>query len=258
MIFDSHAHYDDEQFDCDREELLGSMQEHGIGGIINVGASMEGVFASQELADKYPFIYAGVGIHPDYVGSLNEEKFRMLTELCKKPKTVVVGEIGLDYYWDKEAHDIQKRWFIEQLKMAQEAELPVNIHSRDAAKDTLDIMRQEHAGTTGGIIHCFSSSAEMAMEYVRLGYYIGIGGVVTFKNARVMKEVAAAVPLNRIVIETDCPYLAPTPYRGKRNASLYLPLVIEEIARIKEVSPAEVEQATYENVRQLFPKIVRL
>ena len=137
MIFDSHAHYDDEQFDCDREELLDSMQEHGIGGIINVGASMEGVFASQELADKYPFIYAGVGIHPDYVGSLNEEKLRMLAELCKKPKTVVVGEIGLDYYWDKEAHDIQKRWFIEQLKMAQEAELPVNIHSRDAAKDTL-------------------------------------------------------------------------------------------------------------------------
>ena len=131
MIFDSHAHYDDEQFDCDREELLDSMQEHGIGGIINVGASMEGVFASQELAEKYPFIYAGVGIHPDYVGSLNEEKLRMLAELCKKPKTVVVGEIGLDYYWDKEAHDIQKRWFIEQLKMAQEAELPVNIHSRD-------------------------------------------------------------------------------------------------------------------------------
>ena len=126
MIFDSHAHYDDEQFDCDREELLDSMQEHGIGGIINVGASMEGVFASQELAKKYPFIYAGVGIHPDYVGSLNEEKLRMLAELCKKPKTVVVGEIGLDYYWDKEAHDIQKRWFIEQLKMAQEAELPVN------------------------------------------------------------------------------------------------------------------------------------
>ena len=252
MIFDSHAHYDDEQFDCDREELLGSMQEHGIGGIINVGASMEGVFASQELADKYLFIYAGVGIHPDYVGSLNEEKLRMLAELCKKPKTVVVGEIGLDYYWDKEAHDIQKRWFIEQLKMAQEAELPVNIHSRDAAKDTLDIMRQEHAGTTGGIIHCFSSSAEMAMEYVRLGYYIGIGGVVTFKNARVMKEVAAAVPLNRIVIETDCPYLAPVPNRGKRNSSLNLTYVADQLAAIKGIDRETVEKITWDNARRLY------
>ena len=257
MIFDSHAHYDDEQFDNDREELLGSMQEHGIGGIINMGASMEGVLASQKLAEQYPFIYAGVGIHPDYVGMLDEEKLAMMEELCKKPKTVVVGEIGLDYYWDKESHELQKKWFIEQLKMAQRANLPVNIHSRDAAKDTLDIMRQEHAGTTGGVIHCFSSSAEMAMEYVRLGYYIGIGVVVTFKNARVMKEVAAAVPLDRIVVETDCPYLAPTPYRGKRNASLYLPLVIEEIARIKETTPENVEQATYENVLRLFPKIER-
>lgn len=255
MIFDSHAHYDDEQFDNDREELLGSMQEHGIGGIINVGASMEGVLASQKLAEQYPFIYAGVGIHPDYVGMLDEEKLAMMEELCKKPKTVVVGEIGLDYYWDKESHELQKKWFIEQLKMAQRTNLPVNIHSRDAAKDTLDIVRQEHAGTTGGIIHCFSSSAEMAIEYVRLGYYIGIGGVVTFKNARVMKEVAAAVPLNRIVVETDCPYLAPTPYRGQRNVSLYLPLVIEAIARIKGTAPAEVEQATCENVLRLFPKI---
>lgn len=257
MIFDSHAHYDDEQFDNDREELLGSMQEHGIGGIINMGASMDGVLASQKLAEQYPFIYAGVGIHPDYVGMLDEEKLAMMEELCKKPKTVVVGEIGLDYYWDKESHELQKKWFIEQLKMAQRENLPVNIHSRDAAKDTLDIMRQEHAGTTGGVIHCFSSSAEMAMEYVRLGYYIGIGGVVTFKNARVMKEVAAAVPLDRMVVETDCPYLAPTPYRGKRNASLYLPIVIEEIARIKETTPENVEQATYENVLRLFPKIER-
>ena len=257
MIIDTHAHYDDEQFDTDRDELLSSMAAGGVGTIVDAAATVESWDKIVELAEKYSFIYGSVGVHPDEVGALNEENFARMRELLKKEKIVAVGEIGLDYYWDKEAHDIQKRWFIEQLKMAQEAELPVNIHSRDAAKDTLDIMRQEHAGTTGGIIHCFSSSAEMAMEYVRLGYYIGIGGVVTFKNARVMKEVAAAVPLNRIVIETDCPYLAPTPYRGKRNASLYLPLVIEEIARIKEVSPAEVEQATYENVLQLFPKIAK-
>ena len=252
MIFDSHAHYDDEQFDCDREELLGSMQEHGLGGIINVGASMEGVFASQELADKYPFIYAGVGIHPDYVGSLNEEKLRMLAELCKKPKTVVVGEIGLDYYWDKEAHDIQKRWFIEQLKMAQEAELPVNIHSRDAAKDTLDIMRQEHAGTTGGIIHCFSYSKEIAAEYLKMGLYLGIGGVVTFENAKKLKEVVKYAPLSQIVLETDSPYLAPKPNRGKRNSSLNLPYVVRMIAELKEVTEEEVISVTRENARTLL------
>ena len=252
MIFDSHAHYDDEQFDCDREELLDSMQEHGIGGIINVGASMEGVFASQELADKYPFIYAGVGIHPDYVGSLNEEKLRMLAELCKKSKTVVVGEIGLDYYWDKEAHDIQKRWFIEQLKMAQEAELPVNIHSRDAAKDTLDIAKEEHLAEIGGVVHCFSYTVEMAREYLNMGMYLGIGGVLTYKNARVLKEVVDYAPMDRIVLETDSPYLTPVPNRGKRNSSLNLPYVVMAIAEIKGITTAEVEDITWENAMKLY------
>ena len=252
MIFDSHAHYDDEQFDCDREELLDSMQEHGIGGIINVGASMEGVFASQELAEKYPFIYAGVGIHPDYVGSLNEEKLRMLAELCKKSKTVVVGEIGLDYYWDKEAHDIQKRWFIEQLKMAQEAELPVNIHSRDAAKDTLDIAKEEHLAEIGGVVHCFSYTVEMAREYLNMGMYLGIGGVLTYKNARVLKEVVDYAPMDRIVLETDSPYLTPVPNRGKRNSSLNLPYVVMAIAEIKGITTAEVEDITWENAMKLY------
>lgn len=255
MIFDSHAHYDDEQFDEDREVLLSGMEEAGIGGIINMGASLEGVAASQALAEQYPFIYAAAGVHPDHVGSLNEEKMQWLYELCKKPKTVAVGEIGLDYYWDKESHDCQKEWFIAQLNMAKENGLPVNIHSRGAAQETFEIMKKEHAGTTGGVIHCFSSSAQMALEYVKLGYSIGIGGVVTFKNARVMKEVAAAVPLDHIVVETDCPYLAPTPNRGKRNSSLYLPLVIEEIARIKGVTPQEVEDATYANVKRVYSKI---
>ena len=252
MIFDSHAHYDDEQFDCDREELLDSMQEHGIGGIINVGASMEGVFASQELAEKYPFIYAGVGIHPDYVGSLNEEKLRMLAELCKKSKTVVVGEVGLDYYWDKEAHDIQKRWFIEQLKMAQEAELPVNIHSRDAAKDTLDIAKEEHLAEIGGVVHCFSYTVEMAREYLNMGMYLGIGGVLTYKNARVLKEVVDYAPMDRIVLETDSPYLTPVPNRGKRNSSLNLPYVVMAIAEIKGITTADVEDITWENAMKLY------
>lgn len=255
MIFDSHAHYDDEQFEEDRDELLLGMREAGIGGIINVGASLDGVKASQMLAEQYEDVYAAVGIHPDHVGVLNEETLAWMESLCRKPKTVAVGEIGLDYYWDKEPHEVQKKWFLEQLELAKRTGLPVNIHSRDAAQETFEIMKSAHAGTTGGVIHCFSSSAQMALAYVKLGYYIGIGGVVTFKNARVMKEVAAAVPLDHIVIETDCPYLAPAPYRGKRNSSRYLPLVIAEIARIKEVAPEEVEQATYENVLRLFSKM---
>lgn len=255
MIFDSHAHYDDSAFDEDREALLGKMEAAGIAGIVNVGASLRGVQASQELVDRYPFIYAAVGVHPDEVGSLDEQKLQWMYGLCRKPKTVAVGEIGLDYYWDKESRGLQKQWFIRQLQMAKDVGLPVNIHSREAAQDTFDIMKTEHAGTTGGIIHCFSSSAEMAMEYVKLGYYIGIGGVVTFKNARVMKEVAAAVPLERIVVETDCPYLAPAPNRGKRNSSLYLPLVIEEIARIRGISAQEVEDTVYKNTFQVYPKL---
>ena len=255
MIFDTHAHYDDKAFDADREELLAQMEPAGIHGIVNVGASLRGVEKSQELAMKYPFLYAAAGVHPDEVGELDEEKLQWLYELCARPKTVAVGEIGLDYYWDKEPHDVQKHWFIRQLQMAKDTGLPVNIHSRDAAQETFDIIKEHHAGTTGGIIHCFSSSAQMASEYVKLGYYIGIGGVVTFKNARVLKEVAAAVLLSRIVVETDCPYLAPAPNRGKRNSSLYLPFVIEEIARIKGVEPQEAEAVTYENALTVYARI---
>lgn len=256
MIFDTHTHYDDEAFDEDRESLLLGMEDAGIGRILNVGASIDGVRASQELAEKYPFVYAAAGVHPDHVGDLNDDLMQWMYDLCAREKTVAVGEIGLDYYWDKESHDIQKKWFAAQLSMAKETNLPVIIHSRDAAQETFDMMKKEHSGTTGGVIHCFSASAQMALEYVKLGYYIGIGGVVTFKNARVMKEVAAAVPLERILLETDCPYLAPTPHRGKRNSSMFLPLVIEEIARIKGVEPFEVEQATYENGVRLFGKVI--
>lgn len=252
MIFDTHAHYDDEAFDEDRDALLSSMESAGIGRVLNVGASLAGVQASQELAERYPFVYAGVGVHPDHVGDLDEDKMQWMYDLCKKEKTLAVGEIGLDYYWDKESHEIQKKWFRAQLAMAREMGLPVSIHSRDAAQDTFDIMKAEHAGTTGGVIHCFSSSVEMAREYVKMGYYIGIGGVVTFKNARVLKEVAAAVPMDRILLETDCPYLAPVPHWGKRNSSLYLPKVAEEIARIRGMEPEEVEEITFENGKRLF------
>lgn len=252
MIFESHAHYDDEAFDADREELLGSMQKAGISRIVNVGASLRGVKDTVELMEKYPFLYGAVGIHPDEVGELNEERLEWIRSLCALEKTVAVGEIGLDYYWDKMPRQTQKEWFVRQLALAKEVDLPVIIHSREAAKDTFEIMKSEHAHTTGGVIHCFSNSREMARDYLDLGYYIGIGGVVTFKNARVMKEVAAYVPLDRILVETDCPYLAPTPFRGKRNSSLYLPYIIEEIARLKGISAQEVEETTYQNAMRMY------
>ncbi|WP_394925258.1 TatD family hydrolase [uncultured Robinsoniella sp.] len=252
MIFDSHAHYDDEAFDEDRESLLGSMQENGIGYIVNVGASIRGVEETVKLTKSYPFIYGAVGIHPDDTGDLNEERMIWLEQLCGEEKIVAVGEIGLDYYWDKESRELQKEWFARQLALSKKAGLPVIIHSRDAAQDTIDIMKAEHAGSTGGVIHCFSNSREMARDYVNMGYYIGIGGVVTFKNARVMKEVAEYVPLEQILIETDCPYLAPAPNRGKRNSSLFLPYIIEEIARIKGVSKELVEEKTCENALKMY------
>ena len=252
MIFDSHAHYDDEAFAKDREVLLAGMPGAGIGKILNVGASLAGAEASVALSRKYPFVYAAAGIHPDDVGTLDEEKLQRLRDLCREEKTVAIGEIGLDYYWDKEPREIQKKWFREQLALAREQQLPVSIHSRDAAQDTFEILKSDHAGGAGGVLHCFSSSPQLAEEYVKMGYYIGIGGTVTFKNARVPKEVAARVPLERILIETDCPYLAPTPHRGKRNSSLNLPLVIQEIARIKGLTPDDVETATYENACRLF------
>ena len=251
MIFESHAHYDDEQFEEDRTELLNSMQENGIGTIINVGATFQSCTEVVQLAQEYPFIYAAVGVHPDEVGILDEEKFAYLREQCKRDKVVAVGEIGLDYYWDNESHEIQKKWFQRQLELAREFNLPVIIHSRDAAADTLEMM-QQHAKGLRGVIHCFSGSAEMAKEYVKMGYYIGVGGVVTFKNSRVLKEVVKAIPLECIVVETDCPYLAPAPHRGKRNSSAYLPLVIEEIARLKEITAEEVENVTYENAQRLY------
>lgn len=251
MIFDSHAHYDSSKFNEDREELLSSMQENGIGTIVNCGASLKSVTAVVELAEKYPFIYAAVGLHPDEVGDLNEERFAFLREQCKKEKVVAVGEIGLDYYWDNESHETQKEWFVRQLNLARELDLPVIIHSRDAAEDTLKIMKEYGQGLRG-VIHCFSYSKELAEEYVKMGFYIGIGGVVTFKNGKKLKEIAATIPLDRILLETDCPYLAPEPHRGKRNSSLYIPYIAEEIANLKGITYEEVVAQTEENAVRLF------
>ncbi len=251
MIFDTHAHYDDEQFDSDRAELLGSMADNGVGMIVNVSASYASCERVADMAQEYPFMYAAVGIHPDAVGDLDEESFARMKELFKRDKVVAVGEIGLDYYWDHESHDVQKRWFIRQLDLARELQLPVLIHSREAAADTMDVMK-EHGRGLKGVIHCYSYSKEMAREYVKMGYYIGVGGVVTFKNARKLKETVEEIPLESIVLETDCPYLAPVPYRGKRNNSAYIKYIAEEVARIKGISPEEVILQTEENARELY------
>ena len=251
MIFDTHAHYDDEQFDADREELLGSLKEGGVDAVVNVGASLASSRAAVALAGRYPFMYAAAGVHPDHAAELDEESFSQLRELCRQEKVVAVGEIGLDYYWDESPRDVQKKWFIRQMELARELSLPVNIHSRDAAEDTLEIVR-EHGRDLPGVIHCFSYSKEIACAYVKMGYYIGVGGVVTFKNGRRLKETVAEIPLTSIVLETDCPYLAPEPNRGKRNSSLNLVYVAREIARIKDVPYDEVVACTARNARTLY------
>ena len=251
MIFDTHAHYDDEQFDADREELLGSLKEGGVDAVVNVGASLASSRAAVALAGRYPFMYAAAGVHPDHAAELDAGSFSQLRELCRQEKVVAVGEIGLDYYWDESPRDVQKKWFIRQMELARELSLPVNIHSRDAAEDTLEIVR-EHGRDLPGVIHCFSYSKEIACAYVKMGYCIGVGGVVTFKNGRRLKETVAEIPLTSIVLETDCPYLAPEPNRGKRNSSLNLVYVAREIARIKDVPYDEVVACTARNARTLY------
>ena len=251
MIFETHAHYDDEVFNEDRGQLLAGLPEKGIGRVINVGASIETTRTTLALAEAYDYIYAAVGVHPSDIDGLNEETYSWLKEQTAHPKTVAMGEIGLDYYWDKENHDLQKEWFIRQLDLARKKEKPVIIHSREAAADTMEIMK-EYASGLRGVIHCYSYSAEMAKEYVKMGYYIGIGGVVTFKNAKKLKQVVQEIPLESIVLETDCPYLAPVPYRGKRNSSLYLPYVAEEIAALKGAAAEDVVLQTEENARKLY------
>ena len=251
MIFDTHAHYDDRQFEEDRAELLGSMQEQGVGMIVDAGSDIASWDKIGQLTEQYSFIYGAIGVHPDEVGELDEEKMQRMEKLLSGEKMVAVGEIGLDYYWDKEKRDLQKKWFIRQLELARQLDLPVIIHSREAAADTMEIMKQ-YAGELSGVIHCFSYSPEQAKEYVKMGFYLGIGGVVTFKNAKKLKEVVQEIPLESLVLETDSPYLAPVPHRGKRNNSQNLVYVAEEIAVLKGVSYEEVVRQTTENAKKLY------
>lgn len=252
MIFESHAHYEDEKFNEDREVLLASLAENGIGYVVNVSSSLSTIRKTVQLMEQYPFIYGAIGVHPEECGELSEENFSIIEEHLKLEKTVAVGEIGLDYYWDTVEKDTQKKWFERQIELAREYKKPMIIHSRDAVKDTLDMMKGCHSEEIGGVIHCFSYGVEMAREYLNMEFYLGIGGVVTFKNAKKLKEVVEYAPLERILLETDCPYLAPVPNRGKRNSSLNLVYIAEEIAKLKNITYDEVIEITEKNAKTMY------
>lgn len=254
MIYETHTHFDDKAFNDDREDAIRGALAAGVGRFVNIGASMDSSRASVELAHKYPEFLAAVGVHPEECKDLTEDDMAQIKEYTKDDNVVAIGEIGLDYYWDEPERDIQKKWFARQINLALETRLPIIVHSREAAKDTYDIIKAENAEKVGGIIHCFSYSVEVARQFLDAGFYIGVGGVVTFKNGRKLKEVVEYTPLERIMTETDSPYMAPVPNRGKRNTSEYLPYIIREIADIKGISVQEVEEVTYNNAVRLFGK----
>ena len=251
-IFDTHAHYDDEAFDEDREALLAGLPGQGIARVVNVGSSLESCKRTIALAEKYDYIYAALGVHPSETAQLDEMSIEWLREVCRLDKCVAVGEIGLDYYWEEPERELQKKWFVRQLELARECGLPVVIHSREAAKDTIDIMTAQKAGEIGGVVHCFSYTKETAKIFLDMGFYIGIGGVLTFKNAKKLKEAVGYIPMDRMVLETDCPYLAPVPNRGKRNSSLNLPYVIAAMAQIKGITEEEAREAVWHNGLRLY------
>lgn len=252
MIFDTHAHYDDEAFDKDRDKLLKSMNEAGVAFIVNVGASIDSTRKALELAGKYSFLYAAIGVHPSETKGMTKDDLSWLKEKAADPKVVAIGEIGLDYYWPDPDKAIQKKWFEEQLQLASETGLPIIVHSRDAAQDTLEILKGWQKEKIRGVIHCFSYAKEIAREYLNMDYYFGIGGVLTFKNAKKLIEAVEYIPMNRILLETDCPYLAPEPYRGKRNQSTYIDLVAERLAEIKKIRKEEVLTATMQNAKEFY------
>ncbi len=260
MIFETHAHYDDEKFDEDRVELLSHLlRENNIGNIVNVGATFRGCKDSIKLAEEYDNVYAAIGIHPEEIDEINEDVINWLRKNSSNPKVVAIGEIGLDYYWVKEPEQRAKQrlWFDRQMDLALELNLPVIIHSRDAAEDTLNTIIRYNTQGLKGIVHCYSYSKEIAMEYVKMGWYIGVGGVVTFKNGRKLVETVEAIPIENIVLETDCPYMAPVPHRGERNSSIYLSHVAEKIAELKGLTVKEVEDITYENALRVYTKSKR-
>jgi TatD DNase family protein len=257
MIFETHAHYEDEKFDPDRAELLSSMGQKGIGRIINVGSSMETSEKSMALAHGYPFIYAAVGLHPDAVREATEENIDRLRAWSKDPKVVAIGEIGPDYHYEKdpEVRQLQLTAFRKQLDLALEAKLPVIVHSREAAKDTMEILTDFAKRGGRGVVHCYSYSPDQALQYVKMGFFIGVGGVITFKNGKKLRQTVEEIPMDHILLETDCPYMAPEPHRGERNSSLYIPYMVKAISMIKGISTEEVEDITWKNAMGLFTRV---
>jgi len=252
MLFDSHAHIDGERFDQDREVVIKRAKDNGVHFIMNPGVDLESSKKAIALAEKYEGIYAAVGYHPHEAKLMDDTLLQLLKSMANHEKVRAIGEIGLDYHYDHSPRKVQKEWFIKQLRLAKTLKLPVIIHDRDANADTLAILKKEEAFKNGVLMHCYSGSKELAMEYISLGAYISLAGPVTFKNAKKPKAVAKVVPLDRIMIETDAPYLTPEPNRGKRNESAYVEYVCNQIAEIKEISFDAVAKATTENAKQFF------
>ena len=275
-IFDTHAHLCDAAFDMDREAIIADLGAHGVGAFTEIGFDLPSSRASLALAERYPQVYAAVGFHPDHSDHLRDEDVETLRQMVENDKKIVaIGEIGLDYHYTREGilrraaasgqeadpeslatadpePEIQKACFRRMLQLARELGLPINVHSREAAQDTYDLIVEERGYENSGIIHCFGYPVEMAERFVKLGLYVGVGGVVTFKNSRKLKEVVERIPIERIVLETDCPYMAPVPKRGTRNDPRNLPYVVEEIATLRQMDPAEVIRITTENAKRVY------
>lgn len=251
-LTDSHAHLDDESFDLDREEVINSLYDNDVDTVLNPGADLKTSQNAVKLAEKYPFIYAAVGCHPHDTKFMDDNTMNLFRDMANNKKVIAIGEIGLDYYYDNSDRETQRKWFREQIRLAKELDLPYIVHDRDAHEDVFKIMKEEHYSGTRGILHCYSSSSEMAREFIKLGFYISLGGPVTFKKSKMPKLVAHDVPFERLLIETDSPYLTPEPFRGKRNEPKYVKYVAEEIAAIRNITAEEVAEKTSNNFKQLF------
>jgi len=251
MLFDTHAHMDDRAFDADRDPLLAGLPEKGIGLVMNPGCSLKSSRNAVALANRYPYIYAAVGSHPDAADEVNDAVLEEYRKLCKlNSKVKAIGEIGLDYHYEDIPRDLQKKAFIAQMALAKELDLPVIVHERDAHEDAMAIVRQ--FPQVKGVFHCYSGSAEMARQLVDLGWYIGFTGVLTFKNARKAIEVAQSIPLERIVIETDCPYMSPEPFRGRRNDPSRVCYMADKLAEIRGITPEDARRITFQNGKRLY------